>query len=83
VPGAALVAAGWTPATIGLLAGALTWLAVAGRAELRGRGDGLPEDRLLEMHGDHEGHQPLASTRKIRALLSLGGEGNAKTVDVY
>ena len=40
VPGVALIAAGWTPATIGLLAGALTWVAVAGRAELRGRGDG-------------------------------------------
>lgn len=40
VPGVALLASGWTPATIGLLAGALTWVAVAGRAELRGRGDG-------------------------------------------
>jgi hypothetical protein len=40
VTAAAVVAAGWTPATIGLLAGALTWAAVTGRADLRGRGDG-------------------------------------------
>jgi hypothetical protein len=32
----ALLAAGWTPATIGLLAGALTWVAVTSWAGLRG-----------------------------------------------
>jgi curved DNA-binding protein CbpA len=35
---AALLAAGWTPATVGLLAGALTWLAAASRPGSRGRG---------------------------------------------
>jgi curved DNA-binding protein CbpA len=39
VTGAALLAAGWTPATVGLLAGALTWAAVTSRADLPGRGD--------------------------------------------
>jgi len=42
VTAVALLAAGWTPATIGVLAGALTWLAVTSRAVLRGRGNGLP-----------------------------------------
>jgi len=36
----ALAAAGWTPATVGLLAGALTWVAAAGWPLLRGRGEG-------------------------------------------
>jgi curved DNA-binding protein CbpA len=35
---AAVLAVGWTPATVGLLAGAITWLAVTGRADLRERG---------------------------------------------
>jgi len=39
---AAVLVAGWTPATIGLLAGALTWVAVTSRADLLGRGGGLP-----------------------------------------
>jgi curved DNA-binding protein CbpA len=39
---AAVLAAGWTPATVGLLAGALTWAAVASRPDLPGRGS----DRL-------------------------------------
>jgi len=34
VTAAALLAVGWTPATVGLLAGALTWLAVTGRPVL-------------------------------------------------
>ena len=42
VTAAALLAAGWTPATVGLLAGALTWAAVTSRAGLPGRGDRLP-----------------------------------------
>jgi hypothetical protein len=41
VVAAALAAVGWTPATVGLLAGALTWLAVTCRADLPGRGDQL------------------------------------------
>jgi cytochrome c biogenesis protein CcdA len=36
---AAFLAVGWTPATVGLLAGALTW-AVTSISGLRGRGDG-------------------------------------------
>jgi hypothetical protein len=36
----ALAAAGWTPATVGLLAGALTWVAAAGWPLLRGRDEG-------------------------------------------
>jgi hypothetical protein len=40
VTAAAVLEAGWTPATLGLLAGALTWLAVTSRADLRGHGDG-------------------------------------------
>jgi hypothetical protein len=42
VTAAALLAVGWTPATIGLLAGALTWVAVTSRPDLPGRGHGLP-----------------------------------------
>ena len=42
VTAAAVLAAGWTPATVGLLAGAITWLAVTGRPELPWRGDRLP-----------------------------------------
>jgi hypothetical protein len=42
VTATAVLAAGWTPATIGLLAGAVTWLAVTSRADLQGRGDRLP-----------------------------------------
>jgi curved DNA-binding protein CbpA len=37
VTAAALLAAGWTPATVGLLAGALTWAAVTSRPDLTGR----------------------------------------------
>jgi hypothetical protein len=37
---AALLAVGWTPATVGLLAGALTWVAVTSLPGLRGRRDG-------------------------------------------
>jgi curved DNA-binding protein CbpA len=40
VTAAALVTAGWTPATVGLLAGAVTWVAVTAIPGLRGRGDG-------------------------------------------
>lgn len=40
VMAAAFVAVGWTPATVGLLAGALTWAAVTSIPGLRGRGDG-------------------------------------------
>jgi curved DNA-binding protein CbpA len=40
VMAAAFFAAGWTPATVGLLAGALTWVAVTGITGLRGRGGG-------------------------------------------
>jgi curved DNA-binding protein CbpA len=40
VTAAAFLAVGWTPATAGLLAGALTWTAVTGIPGLRGRGDG-------------------------------------------
>jgi curved DNA-binding protein CbpA len=36
VTAAALLAAGWTPATVGLLAGALTWAAVTSRPDLPG-----------------------------------------------
>jgi curved DNA-binding protein CbpA len=39
VTAVAFLAVGWTPATAGLLAGALTWLAVASRSDLRGHGD--------------------------------------------
>ena len=45
VTAAALLAAGWTPATVGLLAGALTWAAVTSRPDLPGRGDRLPAKR--------------------------------------
>ena len=38
VTAAALLAAGWTPATAGLIAGALTWAAVTSRPDLPGRG---------------------------------------------
>jgi curved DNA-binding protein CbpA len=38
----ALLAVGWTPATVGLLAGALTWAAVTSRRDLPGRGERLP-----------------------------------------
>ena len=41
VTAAALLAVGWTPATVGLLAGALTWAAVTSRPDLPGRGDRL------------------------------------------
>jgi hypothetical protein len=37
VTAAAVLAAGWTPATVGLLAGALTWVAVTSRPGLPGR----------------------------------------------
>jgi curved DNA-binding protein CbpA len=37
---AAVLAVGWTPATVGLLAGALTWLAVASRPDVPGSGGG-------------------------------------------
>jgi hypothetical protein len=40
VTAAALVGVGWTPATIGVLTGVLTWVAVASRADLPGRDDG-------------------------------------------
>jgi hypothetical protein len=40
VTAAALLAVGWTPATVGLLAGALTWVAVTSVPGLRGRRDG-------------------------------------------
>jgi hypothetical protein len=42
VTAVAVLAAGWTPATVGLLVGALTWVAVTGRPDLPGRGDRLP-----------------------------------------
>jgi hypothetical protein len=38
VTAAAVLAAGWTPATVGLLAGALTWVAVTSRPGRPGRG---------------------------------------------
>ncbi len=38
VAATAVLAAGWTPATVGVLAGALTWVAVTGRPDLPGRG---------------------------------------------
>jgi cytochrome c biogenesis protein CcdA len=36
--GGAFAAAGWTPAAIGVAAGALTWLAATGRHDLPPRG---------------------------------------------
>jgi curved DNA-binding protein CbpA len=42
VTAAALLAVGWTPATVGLLIGALTWAAMTSRRDLPGRGDRLP-----------------------------------------
>jgi curved DNA-binding protein CbpA len=45
VTAAALLGAGWTPATIGVLTGVLTWVAVTCRGDLPGRGDGLPARR--------------------------------------
>ena len=36
-----VLAAGWTPGTVGLLAGLLTWVGVTGRHDVRGRGVGL------------------------------------------
>jgi cytochrome c biogenesis protein CcdA len=42
VTAAALLAAGWTPATVGLLTGALTWAAVTSRPDLPRRGGRLP-----------------------------------------
>ena len=38
VTAAAVLAAGWSPATVGLLAGALTWVAVAVSPVIRGTG---------------------------------------------
>jgi curved DNA-binding protein CbpA len=40
VTAAALLGAGWTPATIGVLTGVLTWIAVTSRPDLPGQGDG-------------------------------------------
>src|ERR1700747_2242805 len=37
---AAVLAVGWTPATIGVLVGTFTWVAVTSLPGLRGRGDG-------------------------------------------
>jgi curved DNA-binding protein CbpA len=42
VTAAALLAAGWTPATVGLLTGALTWAAVTSLPDLPRRGGRLP-----------------------------------------
>jgi len=39
VTATAVLAAGWTPGTVGLLVGALTWVAVTSRRDLRCRGD--------------------------------------------
>jgi hypothetical protein len=39
VAATAVLAAGWTPGTVGLLVGAFTWVAVTSRHDLRGRGD--------------------------------------------
>jgi hypothetical protein len=41
VTAAAVLAVGWTPATVGLVIGALTWMAVTSRRDLPGRGDRL------------------------------------------
>jgi len=48
VTAAALLAAGWTPATVGLIAGALTWAAVTSRPDLPGRGGGLPARQVQD-----------------------------------
>jgi len=57
VTAAAVLAVGWTPATVGLLAGALTWTAVTGRGDLPGR-DG---DRLRARPAKTGIQSPLAA----------------------
>jgi hypothetical protein len=64
VTAAALLAVGWTPATVGLLTGALTWAAVTSRQDLPGRGDRLPG----------------TSTRRANAFSVAGGRGGVSPV---
>lgn len=47
VTAAGVLAAGWTPATVGLLVGALTWAAVASRHDWTRRGDWLSGGRVI------------------------------------
>jgi hypothetical protein len=66
VTAAALLAAGWTPATVGLIAGALTWAAVTSRPGLPGRGGGLPARQ-----GQDAGYKvPLWGPEVSRVLLN-------------
>ena len=64
VTAAALLAVGWTPATVGLLTGALTWAAVTSRRDLPGRRDRLPGTSTRRAAaGGYSGDGPVATGR--------------------